>query len=249
MASQADALSLLRLHLEWGVDETLEDLPVNRLADPRPAPLARPVPQAPAVTPAERVLALTGQANTLEALRAVTATQGLWPLRDTATATVLWAGDPAARVLLVGDPPTQEDERAGAPFAGQNGVWLDAMLAAVGLRRDVLLLAPLVPWRPPGGRPVTPAELQLCLPLTHRLIALVEPALLVVAGAQASRAVLGARVRADVKTGLVAAAIPGLADPVAALILPFPAQTQRPPAARREAWAALRRLRRLVDSL
>lgn len=248
-----DALGLLRLQLEWGVDETLADEPVNRLAQApaKPAPAAAPRPAPPPITvsPGERALALAGQADTIDALRGVIAAGGLSPLKDTAVATVFWTGDPASRVMLIGDPPSQDDERAGAPFSGQNGAYLDAMLAAVSLRRNLLVLAPLTPWRPPGGRPVTAGELQVCLPFLHRLIALIDPGLLVVAGAQASRTVVGPRARADPATGLVSVAIPGVARRHDALILPFPAQTQRLPAVRREAWAALRRLRRFVDAL
>jgi DNA polymerase len=38
--------------------------------------------------------------------------------------------------LVLGDPPDEDEDRAGAPFAGQDGVLLDNMLRALGLERS-----------------------------------------------------------------------------------------------------------------
>ena len=65
------------------------------------------------------------------------------------------------------------------------------MLASIGLARDALLLTPLIPWRPPGGRPPSAAEIAVCLPFLHRLIALTGPTRIVLAGALAARTLFG----------------------------------------------------------
>ena len=75
------------------------------------------------------------------------------------------------------------------PFSDREGALLDQMLASVGLKRAAMLLTPLIPWRPPGGRVPNPGELQLYRPFLGRLITLTSP----------SRIVLfdGARVRGE----------------------------------------------------
>ncbi len=58
------------------------------------------------------------------------------------------------------------------------------------------MLTPLVPWRPPGGRPVSPGEMAICLPFLHRLIGLLQPRRLVIFGGTAARAAAAAERRA-----------------------------------------------------
>lgn len=252
-----DAYGLLRLQIEWGADEALEDAPVDRLRAARPA--AAPVARAPASAPAapavvapaaERARIAAEAVDSLDDLRTAIAAFDGCPLRDTATNLVFAAGDPEAPILVIGDPPNADEDRAGTPFAGTDGQFLDMLLGSAGLQRGMLLLTPLLPWRPPGGRPATAAEVSACLPFLHRLIALVRPACLVLTGPQAVRAMIGTRPRGGAQGGprKVACPIPGLADPIEALLLPFPAAALRQPASRREAWAALRRMRRVVDT-
>lgn len=291
-----DALTLLRLQIEWGADEALEDAPVNRLRegqsralpargggvadlhrdlhrdlhsdlhsdlrpDLRPGlhPESSASPASPATTraaarpavapgtPAERAIAAASQARTIDELRAALAAFDGCALRDTAANLVFAAGDPDAALMLIGEPPGEAEDRSGTPFAGPDGVLLDRMLANVGLSRDELLLAPLIPWRPPGGRLPNAGEIAVCLPFLHRLIALTQPRRLVLAGALAARTLFGPT-RRRAGPAWIDMAVPGLATPVPALAMPSPALVARTPSSRREAWAALRLLRRTLDA-
>lgn len=257
-----DALALLTLQIAWGADEALDDAPVDRL---RPAEPMRPavVPTAPAVaaparpqiglapaptgTAAERAVAAAGAARDLDALRAAIAGFDGCALRDTATNPVLPQGDAAAALLLIGDPPGADEDRSGTPFAGEDGALLDRMLASIGLARGALLLAPLVPWRPPGERPPTPGELAVCMPFLHRLIALTEPGHILLLGPLAVRVLLGGKRRRP-GGGWTDLSVPGLTRPIPALVLPTPHMLRTTPTLRRDSWAELRRLRRALDN-
>lgn len=261
-----DAYGLLRLQMEWGADEALDEAPVDRLRAARPAaaplvrapaapmaaPMAAPVAP-PVVAPAaERARIAAEAADSLDDLRTAVAAFDGCPLRDTATNLVFATGGPSSPILVIGDPPNADEDRSGTPFAGTDGQFLDMLLGSAGMQRGLLLLTPLLPWRPPGGRPATAAEVAACLPFLHRLIVLAQPARLVLTGPQAVRAMIGTRPRAAsaAQGGIrkIACPVPGLAEPIEALLLPFPAAALRQPAARREAWAALRRMRRVVDT-
>jgi DNA polymerase len=198
-------------------------------------------------TPAERAAAAAGQARSLDDLRAALAAFDGCALRDTAANLVFAAGNPDADLLLIGEPPGEAEDRSGTPFAGPDGLLLDRMLASAGLTRDALLLTPLIPWRPPGGRPPNPGEIAVCLPFLHRLIALASPQRIVLAGALAARVLLGPTRRRP-GPAWIEIAVPGVSAPTPALVMPSPAQVTRTPAARREAWAALRLLRRTLDA-
>ncbi len=250
-------LAALRLQIEWGADEALEDAPIDRLRPPPPLEgLGREADQGrgevaspPAGTPAQRALRSAAAAGTLEELRTAVAAFDGCALRDTASNLVFARGDPGAALMLIGDPPGAPEDRSGTPFAGPAGDYLDRMLASIGLGRAQLMLAHLIPWRPPGDRPPTPAELAVCLPFLHRLIALAAPRRLLPMGLLATRTLLPqAASRRRPRGAWMDAAIPGLPHTLPALPTFSPAELMRSPKDRRGAWADLRLLRRTLDA-
>jgi uracil-DNA glycosylase family 4 len=249
-----DAVALLRLQIEWGADEATVDDPVDRLRQvetrPTPAPLPRPVVAAepPKGTPGERALAVAGGAATLNALRAALAGFDGCALRDTASNLVFAEGDPGATTLIIGEPPGREEDRSGHPFAGPEGQLLDQMFISIGLTRTELMLTPLLPWRPPGGRPPSPGEIAICQPFLHRLIAVLRPDRIVLFGGTATRVILPqAQNRRRSPRTWVEASIPGMQKTLPTLALPSLAEMLKTPAVRRDAWAGLRMLRRSID--
>lgn len=191
-----DDLTALRLQLEWGADENLGDAPVDRFRPvPPTAQRAAPV-SAPAVRPARPAPPTAAPValdtiDTLEAWRAALDRLSASPLRATATHTVRPAGSPAAPIVLVAEAPDGDDDRSGLAFSGAAGALLDRVLATAGLHRDAMLLTTLVPWRPPGNRPPSESEIATCLPFIHRLLALVRPRLVVLAGGSPATALTG----------------------------------------------------------
>ncbi len=115
----------------------------------------------------------------------------LCPLHARRTRIVADRGDPKARVLLVGEAPGAEEDRAGLAFVGRSGRLLDAVLDEAGMDpgRDVLI-ANVVKCRPPGNRPPAAAEAEACLPFLRRQIELVAPRVLVLLGATAAKHLL-----------------------------------------------------------
>jgi DNA polymerase len=250
--STMDALDMLRLQLEWGADEALDEAPVDRLrsipAPPAPAPALRSTPApnrpAPSGTPVERAIRAAAQADTLEGLKAVIASFEGDPLRDMATNMVFAVGDPDAGLLLIGGAPGADEDRSGIPFSGREGALLDQMLGSVGLRRKAMLVAHVIPWRPPGGRVPNPGELQLYRPFLGRLITLTAPSRLVLFGALAASTVLGPAQRGRT-VGWQDKPVDGRTMNV--LVLPAIGDLLKTPSRRKDAWAGMRLLRRALD--
>lgn len=97
--------------------------------------------------------------------------------------------------LVVGDPPTAEDERAGAAFAGDAGILLDNMLRAVQRTRDAsgaagAWLTNVVKCRPAVVRNPEPDELARCAAYLRREIALVQPRVILAMGRFAALSLL-----------------------------------------------------------
>ena len=208
------AKQLLAFYLEAGVDCALADEPVNRLAEPasvpaappretapprllREAPAATPpVPRETAVAPEVAIASAREAARTapsLEALRALLENFDGCALKHTATRLVFSDGNPAARVMFVGEAPGRDEDIEGLPFVGRSGKLLDRMMAAIGLDRSKAYIANVIPWRPPGNRTPTPQETQICLPFVQRQIELVNPDVLVTLGNPSTQTLLQTR--------------------------------------------------------
>lgn len=255
-----DALAALRLQIEWGADEALADVPVDRYAIMPatlpavlvPATLVRPpvvavVVAAPVAV--ERAREAAGSAMTREALLEALAHFDGCALSATAGKLVFADGNPAAGLMLIGDCPGDEEDRAGVPFVGPAGRLLDRMFASIGLDRGGFLATNVVPWRPPGGRLPTDAETAICLPFLMRHIALVAPRRMVLLGNLATRAVLGGTLSPSRARGRWhAIEVPGLDAPVQALPMAHPLGLLKAPRGKREAWSDLLKLRQALNA-
>ena len=270
LSERETALALLRWYIDMGADEAIDAAPVNRFA-PRAVTAAPPVELIGSSTPqpsravaaapppalaeslseaAQSARRLAGSAKTVEELGAAVAAFEGCALRRTATNTVFTDGNPAARVMIIGEGPGADEDRIGRPFVGRAGQLLDRMLAAIGLDRSGVLITNVVYWRPPGNRTPTTAEIASCLPFVFRLIALVRPKVLVLCGGTAAGALLpqGQGIT-RLRGRWFDLAVPGLDRPVPTLPMFHPSFLLRTPERKREAWRDLLSLRARLDEL
>jgi len=119
-----------------------------------------------------------------------------------ATQMVFGAGPAAARIVLVGEQPGDQEDRKGAPFVGPAGEVLDRALAEVGLDRARLYVTNAVKhfkFVARGKRRIhqTPrlAELAACRPWLEAELDVIKPGVLVALGATATRAIFGPEFR------------------------------------------------------
>ena len=135
--------------------------PLRRRAPPSPRRRRRPGAAAtaqPVVPEDEGSEALAAACGDLASLRAAMAGFEGCALKRGARNLVFADGNPAARVMIVGEAPGQEEDREGLPFVGRSGQLLDRMLAAIGLSRraeapgDSVYITNVLPWRPPQNR-------------------------------------------------------------------------------------------------
>ncbi|MDA8049200.1 MAG: uracil-DNA glycosylase [Rhodospirillales bacterium] len=240
-----NALRALRLQLDWGADEALAEAPHDRLNDRAPARAKASVAPFPANGASARAWELANTARNPAELRAALAGFDGCSLSATATNLVFADGNPDAGLVLIGEAPGAEEDRAGLPFVGPSGQLLDSMLASIGLDRKKLLITNVLPWRPPGNRTPTDQEIALCLPFLLRHVALLRPRHLLLLGALATRVLTGSSQGISRLRGRwVEVGIPGLPGPVPALPTYHPAYLLRTPAAKRDAWRDLLLLRR-----
>jgi DNA polymerase len=130
------------------------------------------------------------------------------PLWANATQTVFGAGDPHARVMLVGEQPGDEEDRKGLPFVGPAGRLLDRALEAAGVERGHLYVTNAVKhfkWQARGRRRLhkTPAqrEIDACHQWLDREIQAVKPQVIVALGSTAAKAVISKDFKVTMQRG------------------------------------------------
>jgi uracil-DNA glycosylase len=171
----------------------------ERPPQPRPPTEGFRMPSAPPATaalPEAAVMAARGAARaaaSLDELRTILNGFEGCSLCATASKLVFADGNPASRVMFVGEAPGRDEDIEGVPFVGRSGKLLDRMCAAIGLDRQSVYIANIVPWRPPGNRTPTPQESAICLPFILRQIELANPDILVCLGNPSTQALLNTK--------------------------------------------------------
>ncbi|WP_299717300.1 uracil-DNA glycosylase [Tardiphaga sp.] len=261
---------LLAFYLEAGVDCALMDEPVNRLSDPDPAPAREPAeapqralpasmqpatpPRPPAkieVLPEVAIAAAREAARTaptLEALRTLLETFEGCALKNTATRLVFSDGNPAAKIMFVGEAPGRDEDIEGLPFVGRSGKLLDLMMKAIGLDRSQVYIANVIPWRPPGNRTPTPQETQICLPFIQRQIELVNPDILVTLGNPSTQTLLQTKDGIMKSRGRWVDYDTGTRN-IRAIASFHPAYLLRSPGYKRMAWVDMRSIAKAMAAL
>jgi uracil-DNA glycosylase len=120
------------------------------------------------------------------------------PLYANATQAVFGEGLLSAEVMLVGEQPGDQEDRAGAPFVGPAGKLLDRALDEAGIDRkqtEVTNAVKHFKWRARGTRRIHDkpswTEQMACRPWLEAELALVKPRALVLMGATAAQSLLG----------------------------------------------------------
>jgi DNA polymerase len=152
-------------------------------------PARNPYPTAAAFLPDK--LSMTALRDAVQGCRGC-------PLYANATQAVFGEGTLKAEVMLVGEQPGDQEDKAGAPFVGPAGKVLDRALEEAGIERGTTYVTNAVKhfkWKARGTRRIHDkpswTETMACRPWLDAELALVKPRALVLMGATAAQALLG----------------------------------------------------------
>ncbi len=113
-------------------------------------------------------------------------------LAETRKQTVFADGNPHARIVIIGEAPGASEDDTGLPFVGRSGKLLTSFIEAAGFNRQQhVYICNVVKCRPPENRPPKPAERTTCKPYLDQQLALIQPDMILLAGATALKAVMG----------------------------------------------------------
>ena len=105
---------------------------------------------------------------------------------------VIYRGNPAAKLMIIGEGPGAEEDRLRKPFVGRSGQLLDKILRAVHFDPETdVYITNVVKRRPPENRDPTPEEINFYAPYLFEEIRLVDPKIIMLTGRYAMLTILG----------------------------------------------------------
>jgi DNA polymerase len=204
-------------------------------ADSAARPAYRPAPSAPIVAPSDL---------SLEAIRQEIGDCVRCKLHVARTNIVFGEGNPAARLVFVGEGPGADEDASGRPFVGRAGQLLNKIIEAIGLRREDVYICNVVKCRPPGNRTPERDEVATCEPFLFRQLAFIRPKVIVVLGLPAFQCLLKSKDSMSRSRGQ-------WREWNGIKVMPtfHPAYLLRSPEKKRETWEDMKKVRDYLASL
>jgi DNA polymerase len=157
-------------------------------------------------------------------------------LRVGCTQTVFGVGNTQADLLVIGEAPGADEDRQGEPFVGRAGQLLNAMLLAMGYKRESVFIANIVKCRPPNNRDPKAEEALRCEPYLLRQIELIQPRVILAVGRIAAQNLL----KTEITVGKLRGRIHAFGERRIPLVVTYhPAYLLRSPEQKGRAWQDL----------
>ncbi|MEE8514102.1 MAG: uracil-DNA glycosylase [Gammaproteobacteria bacterium] len=167
-------------------------------------------------------------------------------LHESRSQTVFGVGSRTADWLLVGEAPGVDEDRQGEPFVGRAGQLLNAMLLAMGLKREEVFIANILKCRPPKNRDPRPEEVICCEPYLKRQIQLIEPKIILALGRVAAHNLL----KADTPIGRMRGKrYEYLSLGIPVVVTYHPAYLLRSPREKQKVWQDLQFGKRVLEGM
>ena len=155
---------------------------------------------------------------------------------------VFGVGNPRAKLMFVGEAPGEDEDLQGFPFVGKAGQLLTKIIEAIQLTRDQVYICNIVKCRPPSNRAPEDDEIAACSPFLFRQIESIQPRVICCLGAVSAQTVLGTKTPVGKLRG-------HFHDYHGIQVMPtwHPAYLLRNPAAKRDVWDDVRKIKALLD--
>ncbi len=155
---------------------------------------------------------------------------------------VFGTGNPAAKLVFVGEGPGYDEDQKGEPFVGKAGQLLTKIIEAMNLARDKVYICNIIKCRPPGNRNPAPDEIKACFPFLERQLDAIRPAFICALGTFAAQTLLDADEPISKMRGR-------LYDYRGMKVMPtfHPAYLLRNPEKKRDVWEDMKKLISLIN--
>jgi uracil-DNA glycosylase family 4 len=114
---------------------------------------------------------------------------------------VLGDGNIYSPIMLIGEAPGIEEEKAGLTFVGDTGILLKKMLLAINIKKENIYTSYAVNFRPPEDRKPTPSEIKRYSPFLKKQISIIKPKIIILMGSTAMESLTGLNSKISIERG------------------------------------------------
>ncbi len=100
---------------------------------------------------------------------------------------VCGVGNPAARIMIIGEAPGTKEDEVGKPFVGRSGQLINRVMNEFGMSRDEVYITNSVRCKPKAGTSPKTREIKTCSSYLKAEIGLLKPQLIIPMGNTAIR--------------------------------------------------------------
>ncbi len=169
-------------------------------------------------------------------------------LKENSDSLILGEGAINSPIMLIGEAPGAEEEKAGLPFKGEVGELLNKMLIAINIKRQNIYISYAINFRPPEDRKPTSTEIKRYSVFLKEHISIVNPKIIVLMGSSAMEAVTGINEKISLERGKWKEVI--LKNKIYPLLVTFnPSYLIRFPENKKYSWEDLKKIRDKIKDL
>ena len=161
---------------------------------------------------------------------------------------VLGEGNIDSPIMLIGEAPSEIEDKVGRPFKGESGELLDKMLIAINIKRQNIYTSYAINFRPPEDRKPTSQEIKRYSNFLKEHISIIDPKIIILMGSTAMEAVTGINEKISSERGKWKEII--LNNNTYPLMITFnPSYLIRYPDNKKYSWEDLKKIREKVKEL
>ena len=169
-------------------------------------------------------------------------------LKDNSKKIVLGDGNINSPIMLVGEAPGIEEDRAGLTFFGEVGDLLKKMLIAINIKKENIYSTYAVNFRPPKDRKPTSKEIKRYSQFLQKQISIIKPKLIILMGSTAMESLTGLNSKISIERGKWKEVI--VQNTTYNIIITFnPAYLLRAPENKKYSWEDLKKIKQKIIDL
>ena len=169
-------------------------------------------------------------------------------LKDNSQNLVLGDGNINSAIMLIGEAPGIEEDKAGTAFKGEIGELLNKMLLAIDIKRKNIYCSYAINFRPPEDRKPTTIEIKRYSIFLKEHISIINPKIVILMGSSAMEAVTGINTKISSERGKWKEVI--LQNKTYPIMITFnPSYLIRFPENKKYSWEDLKRIKQKIQDL
>jgi DNA polymerase len=168
-------------------------------------------------------------------------------LKDNSKNLILGDGNVNSPIMIVGEAPSNEEEKNGKTFQGESGALLEKMLLAINLKKKDIYSSYAINFRPPEDRKPNNQEIKRYSVFLKEHISIIDPKIIILFGSTAMQSIISSNERISKERGKWKEII--LKNKSYPLIVTFsPSYLIRFPENKKFSWADLKKIRqKMID--